>query len=171
VVLRRDARWYFGDNGNAVYRIYEALGDARILRSPGGLDLAEALRGVSGVDLGRRQEAGLFQHPPSKVSFSLLLPLRSGIEFRTGLGLLPGAVGRSDGVRFKVNITHGDEDQVLVDRVVATSTSTAAMERFDLSRYAGSRIDLILETDPGPSSDPRYDWAVWVGPAIYTTDR
>jgi hypothetical protein len=171
VVLRRDARWYFGDNGNAVYRIYEALGDARILRSPGGLDLAEALRGVSGVDLGRRQEAGLFQHPPSKVSFSLLLPLRTGIEFRTGLGLLPGAVGRSDGVRFKVNITHGDEDQVLVDRVVATSTSTAAMERFDLSRYAGSRIDLILETDPGPSSDPRYDWAVWVGPAIYTTDR
>ncbi len=169
--FRREARWYLGESGNAVYRIYEALGDAEILRRPEGAELSDVLRTMSDIDVGGEKRPGLFQHPPSTISFSLTLPRRSTIEFRAGVAIMPGAVGRSDGVRFRALVRQAGWEQVLIDRTVSEGPDASQLETVDLSQYSGNAIELVLETDPGPAGNPRYDWAVWISPGVFTSDR
>ncbi len=172
VAYRRHARWYLGETGNAVYRLYEALGDAEIRQIPKGNTPEQVVRTLAAVRLGGKEMPALFQHPPGKLVFPLTLPRRKGIEFRTAVGLVPEALGRSDGVVFRVLLLVDGGTKVLLDVPYGPSSGGQWLDyRIDLSEFAGRHVNLELQTDVGPSGDPAYDWAVWGEPAIYTTEE
>jgi hypothetical protein len=125
------------------------------------------------MTLAGRERAWLYMHPPSSVSFELVLPERTA--FQVGLGIEPAAwdTPTGDGVRFVAEVTPLDGPtpertvRILDDPL---NPRAFAGERVwhdrwvDLSLFGGRRVRLTLRTEAGPTTD--FDWAGWADPAI-----
>jgi Family of unknown function (DUF5696) len=87
--------------------------------------------------------------------FHILLPRARRIVLKGATALRADAVGKSDGVTFRIN---AGRDKLL--NVHRTDAVWREFE-FDLSRHAGSALVLRFETDPGPRNDPSFDFGLW----------
>jgi hypothetical protein len=116
-------------------------------------------------------------HPPSRLSWSLLVPSSGSLELKTAVAL-PSEVWdkpECDGVTFKVAVLpNGQPRIVLFERHV--DPSHAVTDRnwlpvdVSLGRFAGRSITLLLETEAGPAANYSYDWAVWALPVLEDRD-
>jgi len=114
----------------------------------------------------------IFAHPPWRVkatgpepartfgSFSVDVPRdgRAFLEF--SIGLRDGVNGRSDGVRFIVEV----DGEAVFDEVWAKSEWKPVSVPLDKSR--GKHVRIAFITTPGPGNNPSYDWACWGEPRI-----
>ncbi len=117
---------------------------------------------------------GLSFHPPWRgrlregrpvtfIEFPLRLPKAATIVFESGVCLREAAVGKSDGVTFRVLAMQGDKT---LSSEAHHDGPEARPLRLDLTPFAGAAVRLRLEVDAGPKSDPTYDWALMVAPQV-----
>nr|MDQ2688069.1 hypothetical protein [Armatimonadota bacterium] len=87
--------------------------------------------------------------------FTVKLPRVSKITLSGATALRADAVGKSDGVTFRVYVD--GQKQLEVNRTDAAWKSFT----FDLTPEAGKTVTLRFETDPGPQDDSSFDFALW----------
>ncbi len=107
---------------------------------------------------------------PAFVDYPLQFPdvrpitLAFGIAMRPDVATVHGKVVKSDGVTFSVFITSdGRTTRLLREHY---SLGEPKWFRFDLSRYAGKRLVLRIQTEPGPKMSPSWDFSRFVDPKI-----
>lgn len=97
--------------------------------------------------------------------YDLQLPRGLPLRFTTAIALTKEAVvGGSDGVTFRATLIDGKTEKVLLDE--NRRSSDWKDFSFDLSRYAGRRVTLRLETLPGPANNANFDYSLWAEPTI-----
>lgn len=161
--------WRFQGKGSSGVRLWDGT-----VREYPGITFSDPDSGGN-VQL---EGEGLFAHPPWRmtpgnstseaaavtfINYSLALPKGEKVIFRSGVCLRSGAVGQSDGVTFRVIALCGDE------RLSAETHHDGADSKpfeLDLTPFAGKKITLRLESDPGPAGSPAFDWARFEKPTI-----
>ena len=109
----------------------------------------------------------LFQHPPSKVTFSLKIPEKAHLRFSIALSPEVWQPGKGDGVEFQVHLQQESNARYkLLDKYIDPKNIETDRKRhtydIDLASWANQTVTLIFTTEPGPNQDARYDWAGWV---------
>ena len=106
----------------------------------------------------------IFAHAPARITLPLDVP-RSPTFLWVSPALDPLAWGwGGDGVMFRVRVIEDGSDTVLWERRLTPDNSADRywVEAFvPLDAYAGRRVDLVLETDPGPAGNTDADRAGW----------
>jgi len=179
------ARFRFEDSRGTV-RLWEfsgravggvKLSDGQVRRFP-GIAFNDPL---SGGDI-HPEGDGLFAHPPWKssgmvqeklwqgrglgftfIEFSIRLPSQKEIVFESGVCLMPGAPGKSDGITFRVQAI--SQGKTLKAEVHHDGADPVPL-RLDLSAFRGQNLVLRLESDPGPAGSPAFDWGRFARPRI-----
>ena len=95
----------------------------------------------------------------------------SVMEFSHGVAIRETAPHepKSDGVTFRVWVRDADsprEENVLLDEI-HTESKTWVDRTVNLAEWAGRRVILTLEVNPGPKNDTTCDGCFWSGLAIY----
>jgi hypothetical protein len=87
--------------------------------------------------------------------FHFALPAASRILVRGATALRQDAIGKSDGVTFRLLVN----GRLLLE----THRTDADWQPFeyDLTAFAGTAMTLRFETDPGPRNDPSFDFSLW----------
>ncbi len=144
---------------------YGIFGGAFKYLTPGQLD-----DDASGAQFSPRGSS-VFMHPAWKLGagftvaeFFVHLPKIAPLKFTANLGLDPSAVGKSDGVTYRVYAGEYLKRKILFERNV-TDAGPVPCE-VDLSAYAGQDLILGLECHPGPKEDTGYDWTYWYEPKL-----
>lgn len=108
--------------------------------------------------------ADVFMHPAWKqgqgltvVEFFVRLPDIGPAKMRLACGIAREAVGKSDGVTFRVYVGEYASREVIWEQHVAVERSDEA--EIDLERWRGKEIILGIEAHPGPQESTSYDWA------------
>lgn len=99
--------------------------------------------------------------PPGKtwVAYDLAMPNATPIVLSFGIAMGPdvAAPDKSDGVTFSCTLLADGREQELMRR--HTDRAEWADYRFDLSPYAGKRVQLRLQVEPGPKNNASYDYS------------
>jgi tetratricopeptide (TPR) repeat protein/O-antigen ligase len=111
----------------------------------------------------------LFMHPPSDARFSLEVPAAAVLAFDAATA--PESWSQpGDGVTFVVSVESSQGRTTLASLYIDPENREEDRRWhpfwLSLSPYAGQTITLVLETDPGPAGDDRYDWAGWGTPQL-----
>lgn len=103
---------------------------------------------------------------PAWVDYPLQLPEQGPVTLRFGIAMLPEVAvpDKSDGVTFSAAVVHRDTTEELLR--VHYDKGEWRDHTFDLSRYAGERITLRLQTEPGPENSPSFDYSYFGGATI-----
>jgi len=174
------ARFRLGQSGigSGDFRLWDFAGEVSAgvqfadgtTRRDGALDFDDDSGGVTHPD-----GEGLFLHPPYKdlpagsgrpvtfLEFKLRLPPARRAVFESGVHLREGAVGRSDGVDFRVSARAGERT------LAAEAFKDQATPKdlvLDLTPFAGNNVMLRLEVDTGPKGNPNCDWARFDHPRV-----
>ncbi|NUQ60994.1 MAG: hypothetical protein HUU20_00790 [Pirellulales bacterium] len=123
---------------------------------------------------GEHREAVLIHPPWAKgrvgtlaVEYPLQLPTAKPIVLEFANGMTPD--GQSDGVTFRVRVAPWDAPagtlgEVAWERHSAAKTWQPA--KADLSRFAGQKVRLQLESHPGPKNNTGWDQSYWAEPTL-----
>ncbi|HOX37229.1 MAG TPA: DUF5696 domain-containing protein [Candidatus Brocadiia bacterium] len=170
-------RWPLVDLG--IYRVAYRYTDGRAGEMPPSWTghFYDA-NGISFTPRGRQDGKGcLLIHCPWKngtgtttATYPLRLPDVKPIrlEFSIAMWKEIAVEGKSDGSDFRARVKRGDRTVELMN----TYYSKGEWEdhSFDLSEYAGSDIELSLETGPGPNNNPGFDYSFFGDPTIVIGD-
>jgi hypothetical protein len=125
------------------------------------------------LSLAGDERRGIYQHPPSRMVFPLQIP-KGDVVLRFGLGLMPEAWGKSDGVLYLVSVVRQRNVERLFSFVL-DPTGVPEHRRWvdfeiNISRFGGQVVELVFETRAGPvsSSTLGTDWAVWAEPLLFS---
>jgi len=129
----------------------------------------------NGLRLGDASRDVLAIHPPwfegqvgtAWVEYPLALPRAKPIRLRFATAVTP--TGNGDGVTFRVRAValdapDGQAGDVVFERHSAAKTWEAG--EADLSRFAGLRVRVQLESDPGPAENTAFDQSYWAEPTL-----
>ena len=109
----------------------------------------------------------IFAHAPARVTFPLDVPRAPAFLWLSpALDPLARSWG-GDGVTFRVRVVQDGSDTVLWERHLtpANPADQSWVEAFvPLDAYAGKRVNLVLETDPGPAGNADADRGGWGSP-------
>ena len=127
---------------------------------------------ASMANCGSVRKRCIFAHPPWRVkatgpeparafgAYTVALPPDSRAFLEFSIGLRDGVNGRSDGVRFLVEV----DGEAVFDEVWAKSEWKSVSVPLD--KWRGKRVRVTFITTPGPANNPSYDWASWGEPRI-----
>ena len=155
-----------------IYRI----GYRRYGREP--VDMPMSWRGFFTPDAGLafqqiRQDGkpGLLLHCPwlggtgaAFVEYFLDLPKVTPIRLEYAICMRPDVVGKSDGVTFSASVSCDGATKELMKKHFAVGEPESYA--FDLSKYAGRRIVLRIQTEPGPAKSAGFDFSRFLDPRI-----
>ena len=118
-----------------------------------------------------RAMVGLFEHPPTEISYRVHIPDNALLSFNIGINPEVWHKSMGDGVEFKIDITPVNGGRVCVfDKYIDPKHNINDRkwfnERVDLRKYANKDIIITFITLPGPAGDTRWDWAIWGEPEI-----
>lgn len=123
--------------------------------------------------IGVETRPALIQHPPSSVTYSLVLPPQSSLRFGIGLDLTGWSEDTSDGVEYSIYISDPWQPHVLhrmfyryVNPVNNPEDRRWIDEQINLARFGGQQVEIILETKPGRAGDASDDWGGWSRPVL-----
>ena len=114
-------------------------------------------------------------HPPwfegqvgtAWVEYPLALPQATPIKLRFATAVTP--TGEGDGVSFRVRVAALDAPEGQAGEVIFERHSAAKSwedGEADLSRFAGQKIRLQLESHPGPAKNTAFDQSFWAEPTL-----
>jgi hypothetical protein len=121
------------------------------------------------------EHEGFFLHPPWRgglstkgrpitfVEFPLRLPKAGRVQFTSGVHLREAAIGKSDGVTFRVLALRGDRK---LSAEIHHDGAEPKPLRLDLTEFAGEKVRLRLEVDAGPKNNSSFDWALITKPRV-----
>ncbi|MBM3495511.1 MAG: hypothetical protein FJX72_14490, partial [Armatimonadetes bacterium] len=92
--------------------------------------------------------------------FAFVVPRAKRVLVRGLTAMKTDVVGKSDGVTFRV-VVNGRK---LMER--HQSSDAWAPFQFDVTRFAGRRLVVRFETDPGPKRDSSFDYSLWADRAV-----
>jgi hypothetical protein len=140
--------------------------DGARLESPSGMHggfsrIEEVINGLS--------PPALFAHPPSRVTWTVNVPVRKPV-LKTNVALRPYVwENRSDGVTFDVSVSDGKHETTMTRFLnpgyQLNDRAWVEMD-LDLSEYAGASVHVTLATSAGPRGNLAWDWALWGNPRI-----
>ncbi len=139
-------------------------------------DIGSLEKGFSVLDVAINGETkrSIFAHPHARIIWSIIVP--PGAVLKTSLGMEPETWDKpdADGAQFRVGVSDGKSYEELLRQYInphgRPNDRRWVPASVDLSAYAGRKVNLIFNTDPGPPGvfqNPAWDWAVWGEPAIY----
>ncbi len=117
------------------------------------------------ITVGQTSHTGLYLPAPASATFPVTVPANGHLSFEATV--LPPAIASaeaSDGATVRV-IVRADGQEAEVGSVSAR-LERFAPGRFDLSRWEGREIELVLRTDPGATAT--FDYVLLEGAALYT---
>ncbi len=164
VIYRLNGIEHFVPHYQPVYDFLDNLESAEIVaESP------EYVRRTSFMIEGLRREV-LFQHPPSRVSYLVQVPLAARLRFSTAVSPEAWGLDEGDGVQFDIYIETNESREKIFSEYLDPShklTDRGWHEHdLDIAAWGGRTVTIVFETSPGPAGDLRYDWAGWVEPGI-----
>ena len=119
------------------------------------------------------QRAIIFQHPTSRLVFTLNLPHRSNLAFGFGMAPEVWSSDKGDGVEYNIYVRRLVEPDklYLVFRKYIDPKNNAEDrrwfdERLDLSQFSGQAVEFLFETRPGPADNANFDWGGWSTPVL-----
>ncbi len=88
-------------------------------------------------------------------TFTFQLPRAKGVFLRGFTAMRPDIVTRSDGATFRIFVNG--------KKVLEEHCRDADWKPFrvDLSAFAGQKVTIRFETDPGPNDNPSFDFSLW----------
>jgi hypothetical protein len=112
--------------------------------------------------------------PPSRITWTVDVPPNA--ELRGFAGMRPDTwTVVSDGALLRVGVSDGATYEQAVRRYFQPAADPAdrliAPFSMDLSKYAGRRVDVIFNTEPGEMNNAVGDAAIWCEPRIVRRDR
>lgn len=115
----------------------------------------------------------LFQHPSSRVTYTVDLPAQSSLYFGLGMAEEVWSADKGDGVVYSIYVRDPDKDYVLhrvFQKIIDPKNNLEDRqwfdEKVDLSRFGGKTVEIIFEAMPGPNNDYNFDWGGWSNPVI-----
>ncbi len=129
---------------------------------------------VEDVKINGETKRCIYAHPHSRIVWAITVP--PGGVVKASLGLKPESWDKpnADGVQFRIGVSDGKAYEELLRQYINPNGRTHDRRwvpaTVDLSAYAGRKVDLIFNTDPGPPgvpANPAWDWAVWGEPAVF----
>jgi tetratricopeptide (TPR) repeat protein len=172
-----------GPNANCDYD-WAGWGEPRISQ-PVEYDFLQELPAAQFIDLGNsdvytdtmtvnyEERPIIFQHPTSRIEYSLDLPRQSTLAFGFSMASEVWSQDKGDGVEFNIYVRKPDEPYKLylvfrkyIDPKNNPDDRRWFDERLDLSRFGGQNVKIIFETRPGQNSNLNYDWAGWSRPVL-----
>ena len=120
---------------------------------------------------GQRKQC-IYATPEARIIWSVTIPEHAKLE--TAFGMREDSWDKPDanGAQFRIGISDGRTYDELLRQIVNPSANQADRRwqtvSLDLSAYAGRRVQVIFNTDPGPPGDGNtaYDFSVWGEPRI-----
>ena len=119
---------------------------------------------VSSANLNGVHKKILFEHAPSQISYSLIIPPeRASLQF--SIGLLPDTWSpiKGDGVTFKILLENNKKEIEIFSKYIDPKNNTRDRQWFNesinLNQYAGKEITLKFVTDATLNNS--FDWAAW----------
>ncbi|MFW6164279.1 MAG: hypothetical protein ACODAJ_16035, partial [Planctomycetota bacterium] len=99
-----------------------------------------------------------------RLGYPLELPRQQPIVLTFGIAMRPDVVGKSDGVTFSAFLIAGGRRKELMREHYAKAAWKDF--RFDLSAYAGQRVLLALQAEPGPERNSGFDFSMLGEPTL-----
>jgi hypothetical protein len=125
--------------------------------------------------IGSDSRTVLFQHPTSRVIYSLPLPSHSTLRFGLGLDPAVWSPDKGDGAVYNIYVQRPENPGVLLrvfHRHIDAKNNPADRrwfdEQVDLDDFGGQNVNIIFEALPGPAGDADYDWGGWSSPVLVT---
>jgi hypothetical protein len=120
--------------------------------------------------LEREVETAIFQHPPSTITFPALKIGKQAI-FHFGYGVKEAAWPLiKNAVRFAISIESAAGRELVFDAKLQPRTRKSdrgwQKREFDLSRFEGQSVRVILQTSVAWRRSTEYAWAGWANPRI-----
>ncbi|MEW6360060.1 MAG: DUF5696 domain-containing protein [Planctomycetota bacterium] len=127
--------------------------------------------GVAFMRITQDGRPGLLLHCPWRggtgaafVEYRLVMPQVTPIALDFAIAMRPDVVEKSDGVTFSAGVASDGATKELM-REHCTSGQPKEFH-FDLSAYAGKRIVLRIQTEPGPNKNSSFDFSHFIEPRI-----
>jgi len=115
----------------------------------------------------------IFQHPTSRLLYSLDLPMQSSLSFGFGMSPEIWSANKGDGMEFNVYLSRQDEPNKLywifqkyIDPKNNPNDQRWFDENLDLSEFGGQQVEIIFETRAGPNGNADFDWGGWSWPVL-----
>ncbi|NOZ21008.1 MAG: hypothetical protein GXP25_07955 [Planctomycetes bacterium] len=155
-----------------IYRVaYQRYGQDVVEMPPSWSGYFTPDSGIAFQQIHQEEKPGLLLHCPWRggtgavfVEYSLVFPKVTPIALDFAITMRPDVVGKSDGVTFTVALTCDGATKKLVHEHYAAGTPKPF--HFDLSSYAGKRVVLRIQTEPGPAKSASFDFSRFIDPRI-----
>ncbi len=152
-----------------VIDLLESFPEAEKRTNAASLEMAFALEEVS---IAGERKRCIFATPEARIIWSVTIPNEARLETLYGMREDSWDKTDSNGAQFRIGISDGRVYDELLRRVVMPTANQSDRQwqvaSLDLSAYAGKRVQVIFNTDPGPPGDANtaYDFSVWGEPRI-----
>ncbi len=119
------------------------------------------------IEVNGVSKPSIWMNPPTAITFPQL-PLGERPRFRCAVTIHPHVWGEAgaDGAVFRVSVCAEDGATEIVGErylnpIAHPAERTWNSFEVDLSKYAGQRVDLVLENAAGPAGNDYADWCIW----------
>jgi hypothetical protein len=124
---------------------------------------------VQTVTINSERKPAIFAHPFARITWSVDVPERATL--RTAAGLREDSWNTpADGALFRIGISEGEIYTELYRQMIQPQLKASDRRWFpieiDLSAYAGRRVKVIFNTEPGDVGNAVADACVWGAPRI-----
>ena len=161
-----------GTGAGVVIDLVEAFPEAEKRTKAESLDMTFALEDVT---IGAERKRCIYATPEARIIWSVTIPANARLETSFGMREDSWDKPAANGAQFRIGISDGRVYEELLRQIVNPSANQAdrrwQVVALDLSPYAGRRVQVIFNTDPGPPGDGNtaYDFSVWGEPRIVGT--
>ncbi len=115
----------------------------------------------------------LYQHPSSRVNYTLTLPPNPIMQFGLGLSEEVWSPDKGDGVEYNIyvrNLTAPNTLYRVYHKTIDPKNNPEDRKWFDqevdLSKFGGQSVEIIFEALPGPVDNYDFDWGGWSNPVL-----
>jgi hypothetical protein len=146
-----------GEGYETVYSFVQNLYTAKVTAQP-IIPVCEQT-----IEINSSPRKVIFAHPPSEITYSVLLPPESSIAF--AIGIMPGAWDKiPQGVKFDIEILSEGIKENIFSRVLQPKRNIGdrGWHNFivPLERFWGKTVSIVFRTS-GSGDDLSYGWSTW----------
>lgn len=121
--------------------------------------------GLQSFNINGDRRTVLFMHPPASATYTLAIPPEATLRFAIAADPNLWGTQVGDGMNFEIIMSYQGVKSLIFTQYINAKERPEERRWFDqevsLKAYAGDRIELTLQTNPGPAEDSRYDGAGW----------
>lgn len=121
--------------------------------------------GLQSFNINGDRRTVLFMHPPASATYTLAIPPEATLRFAIAADPNLWGTQVGDGMNFEIIVAYQGLKKLIFTQYINAKERPYERRWFDhevsLKSFSGARIELTLQTNPGPADDSRYDGAGW----------